>query len=188
MRKKTMVLCLTILLVGSMSFAQAKKRPIDKGSFNVAGAVSFSSSSGEFYGDEAISSFSLMPSARYFVIDGLAVGLDLLLQTDSDGNDTETTFGLGPAVAYMFDVNSPSIYPYVGVGVAFGSHSASWSRYSTTALIFKLGGGVAFMVKRNLALLAELGYSIESYKYELWDKAESGGTFSVSLGLSAFIY
>jgi hypothetical protein len=188
MRKKAMVLCLMILLVGGVSFAQVKKRPMDKGTFNVAGGVTFSSSSGDFYGDEADSVFSLTPSARYFIIDGLAVGLDFLLQTNSDGEDSETTVGVGPAVAYMFDVNSPSIYPYVGTGVAFGSYSRSWSKYTTTALIFKLAGGVAIMVKPNLALLAELGYSIESYNNEYWDESEGGGTFSFSLGLSAFIY
>jgi hypothetical protein len=192
MRKKMTVLCLAILLVGGMSFAQATKRPLDKGTFNVGGSISFSSSSGDFYGDDAISTFALAPSARYFIIDGLAVGVDLLLNTESEGNYTDTTIGIGPVVAYMFDVNSPTLYPYVGAGVAIGSNKHSRSgAYSyentTSAFIFKFAGGVAFMVKPNLAVLAELGYSVESYKGEDWDKSEGGGTFSFSVGLSAFI-
>ncbi len=187
MRKRMLVLYLAVLLVGGLSFAQVQQRPLDKGTFNVGGAISFTSSSGEFYGDDAISSFSLMPAVRYFVIDGLAVGLDLLLQTNSAGEYTDTTFGIGPTVAYMFDVNSPTFYPYVGAGVVYGSNKQSWDRYSTTGFIFKFAGGVAFMLNPNLAVLAELGYAIESYKYGEWD-AESGGTFSLSIGLSAFIH
>jgi len=51
--------------------------------------------------------------------------LDLLLQSDSEGDDTETTFGLGPVVVDMFDVNSlriPILFPYGAAGRVFLFH------------------------------------------------------------------
>ena len=184
---KTKLFLVVVMVIGLVSAAAAQKRPIDKGSFNIGGSFSLSIGSGELYGEDTITNISLIPSFRYFVLNGLAVGVDLLLQRNSNGDDSDTTFGIGPAVAYFFRVGSDKIYPYVGTGFTYGSNSQSWSTYSTTGFRIRFGGGVAIMLKPNVALLAEAMYAIESMSYGSYP-SESGGYFTFNVGVAVFIY
>jgi hypothetical protein len=175
------------MMIGLVSTAAAQKGPIDRGSFNIGGSFSLSFGSGGLYGNDTISNISLIPSFRYFVFNGLAVGVDLLLQRNSNGDSWDTTFGIGPAVAYFFRVGSDKIYPYVGTGFTYGSNSKSWSTYSTTGFRIRFGGGAAIMLKPNVALIAEAMYAIESMSYGN-DPSESGGFFTFSVGVAVFLY
>jgi len=184
---KTKLFLVVVLLIGLASMVSAQKRPIDKKSMNLGGAFTLTTASGELYGDNSVTNISLVPSFRYFVANGLAVGVDLLFQSESSGDNTESTFGIGPVIAYFFDVKSDKVYPYVGVGIGYASISQSWSNYSTTGFQFRFGGGAAFMLKPNLALFAEAMYAIESLAYGDYD-AEGGGRLMFTVGLAAFIY
>jgi len=175
------------MVAGLVSMASAQKQPIDKGSFNIGGSFSLSTASGDLYGDESVTSIAFLPGVRYFVINNLAVGVDLMVQSESYGEDSDTTFGIGPVVAYFFRIKSDKIYPYIGAGFAYASNSQSGHTYSTTGFQIRFGGGAAIMVKPNLAVIAELIYAIESMSYGSWP-SESGGRLMFSVGLGAFIY
>jgi len=173
------------------SAAQAQNGPIDKKSFTLGGSISILSKSGDLYGDEVQTTISFEPGFAYFIMRGLAVGADLMYQRESSGNSSSTIVGIMPKVAYFFDAGN-KFYPYLGAAFGYAAETSSWSGpYSSsstsTGFLFLGAGGVAYMLKPNLAIFVELNYQILSMTPEHGD-TESGGTLAFRIGLTAFIY
>jgi hypothetical protein len=174
------------------SAAQAQNSPIDKKSINVGGLFSISSMSGDLYGDVTQTQISFTPSFRYFIIRGLAVGGDLVFERNSSGDSSSTVVGIGPAITFAFDVKSDKFYPVVGAGFGYANEISSWGGYwsgssSSNGFQIRFGGGVLYMLKRNLAITAGLDYYIQSLTPENGD-SQSGGVLAFSVGLAGFIY
>ncbi len=136
-----------------------------------------------------VSTFTITPSAGYFVIDKLAVGLDLgynSATTKFDGDKyTASTFGIMPTGTYYFTDNK-TVKPYLGAGVGYASTKEKEGNYSVTVdgLAWKVKGGIAYFIATNTALDLGLGYTQFSNK-------ENGVTtnvnnFGVNLGFSIF--
>jgi len=97
--------------------------------FGADANVSFSSNTAkqeyngnESEGKETISIFTFTPSANYFVINNLAVGIDLSFSSTKDKytepgyteDYTTNTFSIIPNATYFF--KSGNIAPYIGAG------------------------------------------------------------------------
>ncbi len=86
-------------------------------------------------GDVSSTIVGINPAVRYFVMDGLAVGMALQIQIIEDGPDT---YGFLPQAEY--NVNMGRLFPYAGVGI--GVQYATGDGDSSTNFIINPGVGV----------------------------------------------
>jgi len=119
----------------------------------------------------------------------IAVGGDLMYLRTSQGDVSATQVGIGPAATYFFNVQSDKVYPYVGMGLLYYNYSIDVDQWDSSAsgFDFRFGGGVTYMLGKNLAVIAELGYHIQSLKPEEGD-SESGNILAFTVGFAAFLY
>lgn len=191
MRKVMGVLVLFLLVVAPLQ-AQATYA-IDKGAVVLDGSISFTSSGGDLYentaGDRA-SSITAMPAVMYFVMPGLAVGGQLLLDYSKQGDVSATSLGVGPSVAYFFGGPDASVFPFVQGTFDYvhtkidlgGGDDFSASGWGVTGAV-----GAAFMLTKTVALIGDAFYRIESAKPQGGDSVK-GNVFGISLGVGAFIF
>ena len=103
---------LTMLLLSLIAFTTSAQT--SKGSWTVGGGASLrfdnSNVTGDLSGsDQSMSSFSISPSAGYFVTDGLAIGTSVTYSTfsrDSDDGVFESSgnsVSFGPFIQYLAD-------------------------------------------------------------------------------------
>ncbi|WP_026755662.1 OmpW family outer membrane protein [Sediminibacter sp. Hel_I_10] len=144
--------------------------------------------------DSKVSTVSITPSANYFVMDNLAIGLDLLFSStkteeEFDGLDVEfkgTTFAAIPNATYFF--GEGSFRPYLGAGVGYLSTGSDDDITKFSGLVIKGQGGVAYFINTSVAL--NLG--VEYLNANLKNKEESdfenkSNTLGVGLGFSFFL-
>jgi len=102
----------------------------------------------------------LSGSGLYFVINHLGVGGALSYSSESNGSDF-TRVGLAGKVIYAFDnFADKNIYPFAGGSIGFGSIS---NGDSDSGFLLELGGGMNYLLKKNLGILAELVFRTGSY-------------------------
>lgn len=146
--------------------------------------------------------FNLMPKAGYFVIDNLAVGIDLQLAMYSmketydsyTYNDHGTVFSAGPFLRYYFPVSK--IMPYLEAGGSFGSAKTTYeyeneeeeSKMSMNS--FSAGAGISAPLGDKVALDLMLGYLSMTMK----DKEDNPdnermviGTVGLKFGIVVFL-
>jgi len=192
---------LGIMAVAVMVVPVANAQPgfaIDKGSMAIGGTASFSMSGGDLYkdaDDNSETSFSLAPMALYFVIPNLAVGGEVSFGRDSQGDYSNTSYGIGPKVLYAFGKQESMTYPYLSAGFGYLSHTTN-NTYNdveyeskTTGTSIKVAGGVFLMPgQQHLGINIEAGYVMDSLKGDE-DNAESvsGNQIVVNVGLIGFL-
>ena len=126
-------------------------------------------------GDRSFS-FNLLPRAGYFVMDNLAVGLDLLvgyyMEKDPDDGDkySETTFAIGPFVRYYYPLEK--CYPFVEANLGFGTWREKAEEWDDKEglFLYGIGVGAAKPLAENVMLDGSVGYSAKSWKDEDNDK------------------
>lgn len=143
-------------------------------------------------------SFNLQPRVGYFIIDNLAVGLDLAISScnekDLEDDDTwkVTMIAAGPFARYYYPLGG--IYPFVELNVAIGSmtdkdnygEGEDTEKYGLT--IFGGGVGAAVPLGNRVTFDAMLGY--QSFKVKEkdteydWDM--SAGTIGLKAGFTVF--
>jgi hypothetical protein len=143
---------------------------------------------------------NLLPRGGYFVIDKLAVGLNVILSTwsekSSDGEDKEssTTIGIGPFVRYYYPLEK--FYPFIEIDASIGSHHDKYqSEYyddESKSGLFSFGAGVgaAKPLGDRVTLDALLGYNHVAWKdkgegEEDGDTQKSGG-IGLIVGFTVF--
>jgi len=121
-------------------------------------------------------SFNLLPRAGYFVMDNLAVGLDLLvsyyMEKDPDDGDkySESTLGIGPFVRYYYPLEK--CYPFVEANLGFGTWREKGEEWDDKEGLFVYGVGIgaAKPLGENVMLDGSVGYGAISWKDEDNDK------------------
>jgi len=173
---KKLILLTLILLLAGMSGMQAqtnKGRVLmgisakkNLGFFDLTSAspdimsIGFStmkskSDSGDDSEKDKITNFNLSPKIGYFVIDNLAIGLDLnvaYMKYKEGGSDPDTEkitmFTAGPFVRYY--IPAGKAYPFFEVNAAFGSLKWAWDGSSDDDVdktnITSFGGGAGIAV------------------------------------------
>jgi len=141
------------------------------------------------------------PNMGYFVIPNLEIGGQLIYGSDSQGDASNTIFGIGPAVAYYFDLDKTNteakgkIYPYLGAAFLYdmmtfnnGQPGAEDIKWRTTT--FSLRGGAAFMLSGAVGVYGQLGYDMDSSKQTdpVESESISGSVFGLEIGITSFIY
>ncbi|MDV3661063.1 hypothetical protein CMU70_11395 [Elizabethkingia anophelis] len=196
MKKKLLVSACALLALTVC--AQTKK-----GNWVVSGSTTlgFDNTNTEFKrGNVSISGpkinrFTITPSAGYFVMDNLSVGLDLEFTSRStkyeedDIKDTNNAFAILPTATYYFTDNKV-IKPYIGAGIGYASiaeteESRGRSYHDTTnGLAWKVKGGVAYFLRRNVA--ADLGISYSQFSSNDEGITMHVNNFGIGVGVSVF--
>jgi opacity protein-like surface antigen len=134
---------------------------------------------------------NLQPKFGYFVIDNLAVGLDVQfgmssLKSPDDDKDNGTVIGAGPFVRYYFP--SGKILPYVEGGATFGSmktkyeYSGDTEEYKSGLNTWNLGAGITKSISEKAALDFMLGYLSTTMK----DKEDNDNNARTVIGTIGF--
>ncbi len=120
--------------------------------------------------------FNLLPRAGYFVIDNLAVGLDLIIgyQSSKDPDDgdkySSTTLAIGPFARYYYPLEK--CYPFVEANLGFGTWREKGEEWDDKEGMFLYGVGIgaAKPLGENVMIDGSFGYSSVSWKDEDNDK------------------
>lgn len=188
MKWKTFVLTLGTLSVLLLSIGTADAH-VRKATWLLQGTAAFSSSSGDLYGNESLTTISLSPTVHYFIINKLAVGGKLDVVSRSQGNNSNSSLFIGPSVRYFFarDMDA-TVNPYLGGAILLRSMSSETTVGNTTfksdasGSSIQIAAGLAWFLKEHLALTPELSINLESLE------GNSGTTIMLGVGLAGFLY
>ena len=203
---------LIILAFSINSFAQTQKNNWVVGA---SSALGFNSSQYDYnndYGKETkhkINQFDVNVRGGYFVINNLAVGLDISYRNsvstldsyhfDFMGNSINhkqkskgNSISMMPFVSYYF-ANDSKFYPYLSGGLGFNSSKYKYysdanydSSSKNDAFTWKVKGGVSYFITPSIALDLGLSYDQVKYKKEKYIQ-NSVNTFGANVGLKLFL-
>jgi outer membrane protein len=202
-----------LLLAGAVALFGLSNAQMTKGDWVISGntGLGFNATSskikanGQSEDGPKISSFSVTPSVGYFVINGLAVGIDLGFNsttTKQDGDKmTYSTFSVMPTGTYYFNTGG-KFFPFVGAGVGYASTKTKYSFSSSISdpllfsgdatedgLAWKAKAGVTFMATQSLGINLGVGFD-QFYTKDTYNNIEVKTTrnnFGVNVGFSYFI-
>ena len=181
----------------------------EKGSWVVSGrtGIGFNSATTKFSAQgqsvdgPEVSSFSITPSAGCFVINNLAVGLDLSYtstkttfnndELDVNIDNKQQMFAVLPNATYNFATAS-AVRPYVGAGIGYASvtGTSTFDEKESTrgGLMWAAKGGIVYLVNSTIGLDLGVGYnsfqSTESVQNT--DIKTTVNTLAVAGGISFF--
>jgi len=151
-----------LVLISTFSMAQAKKGDLLVGATSSLNFGSTSSSI-EYDGESSdigkTTEFSFSPGVGYFVVDGLALGVDVNWETSiskpDEGDEVKTSqFLIGPFAKYYF--GATNLKPFLESSFGFGSGNNDDQDYNLSGYSF--GGGVAVFLNEVVSLEFGLGY------------------------------
>ena len=186
-----------LFLVGAVALFTAANAQTEKGSWMVSGKseISFNNVNtkvkydGTEVDSDETSSFTFSPSASYFVINNLAVGLGLNYMHNKNGDVKSNTFVAMPQATY-FLATAGNVKPYVEAAVGYASNNTSddESEIKADGLAYGAGVGVAYFVNPSVAFSLGLNYSGANLTFsEDSDFKTNINTLGVGVGISVFL-
>jgi hypothetical protein len=188
-KMKASIAFLTLFLTTSI-FAQS---PIQKGTINLNGNISFSSQS---YGDmddgrnllllnsDDREVLLLNPQVGYFFIDNISLSLSLDYSRYSQGGVTNTNWAIGPSIRYYFDLEE--IIPFLSISYSYTEEFNSYD-YKVIGSQFGITGGSDLFITRNVALETTISYLFNNDRLpESLD--QKSNTILIGIGINIFIY
>ncbi len=195
--KKAATITLFLAAVFTASFAQIT----NKGNILLGGSTNLNFgfdteksklANGSISTDGKTTSFSIEPTAGYFIMDNLAVGAGIILGTSTFKQDGSTSKSktssvqLSPFARYYFDKF------YAQGGFQLGSQKSELSTGSTTQTSkdgisgWLLAAGYMVLLNESIALEPQIGYRSIGYKNK--DSDNKDITSGLFLRLGVFIY
>lgn len=202
-----------LLLAGAVALFGLSNAQMAKGDWVISGNTGFGFNNvnttvkvgTESTDGPKVSTFSITPSAGYFVIDGLAVGIDLGYNstiTKQNGDKIAvSSFSVMPTATYYFQTGSKFV-PFLGAGIGYVSNKVKYDfndafadpilmqeETTTDGLAWKVKGGVTYMATQSLGINLGVSYDQFSNKetYMNTDIKTNVKTFGVNVGFSYFI-
>ena len=191
-------------LVITLAFTNVIFAQTEQGRFILSGAtgLQFISSNvdyeydGQSQGDFTQSSFSIMPSIGYFVMDNLAVGLSAnfssTTQKDEGYKYTVSSTMLLPTALYYFPVEG-QFKPLLQVGAGLmstkekDSYAGGSDEYKMSGLALNFGGGAAYFINDSVSLNFGLSYTMANLKdSDDSNLVQKQGSFAANIGFSVF--
>lgn len=161
---------------------------VDRGSLRIGGNASFSSTGTSVNGtdeDDRLTQLAIAPQIEFFVVPGLALGGELVLSRLSDGDDSFTAYGLGPAITYFFGSGPRSVWPFIGGSLQF-QWASSDGDDDPSIRGYRGEAGALFMASDAVGFDAAFYYQFLERESDLVD-VESD-SFGLAIGVSAFIF
>ena len=187
MKKAMYILCMFFLIL--TNFLVAQDYLTDKGHSFMSGSFAFSSAGGDLYenrdGDNLVI-FQFGYSYAYFFSDGFAVGPKFFYASQSQGDASLSTVGIGAHATYFFggqksETVKGTFLPYLGLSFIYQSMSAGGISENSTGTIFSFGIGAMYMITETAALMTEFGYQMDSIE------SVSGNRINLTGGLAVFL-
>lgn len=202
-----------LLLTGAVALFGLSNAQMTKGDWVISGntGLGFNAQSstvkanGQSQDGPKISSFSITPSVGYFVIDGLAVGIDLGFNSETNKSNgdkiTQTRFSVMPTATYYFNTGS-KFFPFVGAGIGYATSKTKYSLQGTIidpilfsgsakedGLTWKAKAGVTYMATPSLGVNVGLGFDQYYTKNTVLNTEikTTRNNFGVNVGFSYFI-
>jgi Outer membrane protein beta-barrel domain len=205
---------LLIVLVGSLMVLNPVQAQLEKGTF-MAGIASSVHLAGSATGSELMSlgyastkygssdaykttTFNLMPRGGYFVIDKLAVGLDVILSTytqkssDDGSRQTSTMIEAAPFVRYYYPLSKVNLFGEATVG--FGTENSKYkygtseSNYKYGIFMFGVGAGAAVPIGEKVSFDTMVGYINSTWKDKDDESSGKEKTSGVLLRMGFIVY
>lgn len=166
----------SMIAVVSFSVATAQT---EQGGWLIGASTDLSFTSNSFDGvDDNINTFVLDTRVGYFLIDGLAAGLDLSFTNSTFGDNKSTITAIGPFARYYVDGTF-----FVGAGYAAASNKFDNGSTDTTTNggLLTLELGYPIWLGDNVALEPTLNYGVGS-----GDLLEDNTIFALAVGFSLY--
>jgi hypothetical protein len=169
MRKIFLFLTLTLVL-------SAAKAQTTKGDWMVGGYFRINTSDNN-------TQIGLTPSAGAFVIDNLALGGNLGFNYSKTGDESNTSFGIGPFARYYF--TKANVRPLFHTNLNFLTNKTKFSGISNknTGINYFLGGGAAIFISEHVSIDALMGY--DHIKLKGFD---GSGGFAFNVGFQVYLH
>jgi len=142
--------------------------------------------------------YNFLPRAGYFVIDNLAVGIEVILggYKEKSANDydnwSESMFGIGPFARYYYPLDK--FYPFAEVEAIVGSEKSGYNDndYKTGLFLVGVYLGAAFPLGEKVTFDAEIGYAHATFTHkgsgvEDLDSKEITGGVILKAGFSVYL-
>lgn len=202
-----------LLLAGTMALFGLSNAQMTKGGWVISGntGLGFNTTSsttkanGKSEDGPKISKFSITPSVGYFVINGLAVGIDLGLDNETNKYDgdkvTNTRFSVMPTATYYFQTGT-KFFPFLGVGIGYATNKTKYNfsnsivdpllfdeNRTEDGLTWKAKAGVTYMATQSLGVNLGLGFDQFYTKNTYYNREvkTTRSNFGVNVGFSYFI-
>ena len=190
---------LTMLLLSLIAFTTSAQT--SKGSWTVGGGASLrfdnSNVTGDLSGsDQSMSSFSISPSAGYFVTDGLAIGTSVTYSTfsrDSDDGVFESSgnsVSFGPFIQYYHE---SGVFVSVGAGIGRSNSDSEVNGmdFENNSSFRRAGVALGYAIFLNDHISLEPAVSYSSFSTDP-DTDEGDGRFvdntlNFSIGFNLFL-
>jgi hypothetical protein len=194
------IVLLLALVVPSWSVLSAQS-PVAKGVWTIGGSARMIG-----FHDDANDvnevGFELAPQIGYFPVTGLAVSGNLLFGwSKRDRSGRTVVWGLGPGISYYLRGVSPRIFPFASFRYLFtrssfrpSSDAPALSPIVDTDQSWRLGGGAAFFLARNVAVTAEAFFSRAHFKARIGEaptsaeQRNSSTQYGLAFGVQAFVF
>lgn len=185
MKKLTLIALLAFFGTANAQTETATTSPTAKGNWIIGGSTNlgFNSNkvtqkSGDYSVDgQKTTTFNVTPTVGYFVIDNLAVGLNLGYEVQKqdasyDFNQTakvtNTVFSVIPSVTYFIEADSKA-FPYISAGAGYAAIKTKIASTETQNDNFFVWGGkagLAYFITPSIAIDLGFNYQQLSTKYE----------------------
>jgi hypothetical protein len=146
-----------------------------------------------------VTTLNLLPKFGYFIINNLAVGLNMYIGTSTDkpksgGKFNTTSFGLGPFIRYY--ISGSKVMPFFEISSLFGSETNKYedpySSSSNKNSLTSFGGGAGLAVKLGDKVTFDMmaGYNSTSEKAKENnpnDERTVQGTIAFKLGFTVLL-
>ncbi|MFC1549862.1 hypothetical protein ACFL46_01035 [Candidatus Neomarinimicrobiota bacterium] len=199
MHNKGITVALMVIFI-CFSFATAQNNPFAKGSLGVWEEFYFQSSGGDAWenndGDRE-TEMQNNTTVGYFIMPGVAVGGQFMLDRTSQGDYKDTMWGFGPSATYFLgggDVNGSvkgSVFPFATVGFVYlkgNTEYSSGADFEFTATIFGGDVGAMYMLNSFVGFSGSIGYQLWSFNSDdIPNDREDGNKFNLNAGFTIFI-
>lgn len=202
------ILTFALIVLATAANAQTENNPTEKGNWVLGGSTSFHfntvqpviKSEGLSVDGTKTTNFTVTPSFGYFVIDNLAIGMDLELSTHtikaeasvtSSEEYKNTAFSAIPSVTYYFSTDSRA-FPYIGAGAGYASVKSMYGNVETqndNFFVWRVKGGISYLITNDVSVDLGLNYNQLSTKINDTNPEQKiiAKNFGATLGFSIFL-
>jgi len=187
--KNFFALLTILLLLSFVSASNVHAQYATKGTIELGGAVSFSSTTAVSNGttaDQSSTLFQFMPYGNYYITDGFSLGLspgiDILKYAGA--SDSYKLYAVFFVPGYAF-ITKSNMYPFIEGMVGYTAMKVGSSDLS--GISFGGKGGVKLLVGSNGIITAGLSYMLFNLSPKGADKRSGYNNIAFSFGYSIFI-
>lgn len=188
------IACLTIVCAAFAQFDQGTILISGESGLSISALSNKAKNDGNSTKLSNSTSFSFSPAAGYFVIDKLAVGLNLDLGTsktkdnDDDFESVNTSISVGPFARYYI---TKGLFGEFALGIGSQKDKETFdgdtdeTKYSTFS--WGLGAGYAIMISDQVAFEPSLGYGSVALKPDGGDGKLVSAGLLINVGVSVYL-